>query len=255
MPIPFPDVVELPSGLKLETLFTAPTETLSSGSSGLSKKLAVCLHPWSRLGGNMHDPVLASIVRPLVQEGHFHVLRYNSRGVRRSSGWASFTGFQEAEDLKEFVNYAIEALGSVKEVAIIGYSNGSLPASLHPVLPEPIRTSHILISYPVGPRAFLTLFNSGVYQCRLQELLQQPRAHILLQYGDQDEFTGITSYERWLEQLNSAAQTASGSLDGVLGPPIGGAFRQVRVNGASHFWSGSAGRKMVQEIISFLREA
>lgn len=46
------DTVQLPSGTKLEYILSHPpldgTETES--------KLAVCLHPWSWLGGRMDDP-------------------------------------------------------------------------------------------------------------------------------------------------------------------------------------------------------
>jgi uncharacterized protein len=57
----FPKIIELPSGLKLEASLTPPSpvteldeERGATAQSG--KRLAVCLHPWARLGGNMNDP-------------------------------------------------------------------------------------------------------------------------------------------------------------------------------------------------------
>lgn len=47
------------------------------------------------------------------------MLRYNARGVGRSSGWKSFTGLQEGEDLRELVQYALKRLGDVRQVAFI----------------------------------------------------------------------------------------------------------------------------------------
>jgi len=47
----FASSVQLPSGLRLQTSMIAP-----SGGVSDSKKLAVLSHPWSRLGGSMHDP-------------------------------------------------------------------------------------------------------------------------------------------------------------------------------------------------------
>ena len=53
----------------------------------------------------------------LISKG-YHVLRYNSRGVGLSSGWASFTGFSEAQDLKDIVQWALRYLGSVDKLVI-----------------------------------------------------------------------------------------------------------------------------------------
>jgi len=57
----FPKILELPSGLKLEASLTPPGPvTEMDEERGMAtlpgKRLAVCLHPWSRLGGNMDDP-------------------------------------------------------------------------------------------------------------------------------------------------------------------------------------------------------
>ncbi len=48
--------------------------------------------------------VLQLLTEPLLERG-YGVLRYNSRGVGKSTGWASFTGIREAEDLKELVQW------------------------------------------------------------------------------------------------------------------------------------------------------
>ena len=57
----FPKILELPSGLKLEVSLTPPSPVTEldeeRGVGALPvKRLAVCLHPWARLGGNMDDP-------------------------------------------------------------------------------------------------------------------------------------------------------------------------------------------------------
>jgi hypothetical protein len=150
----FPRILELPSGLKLEVSLTPPGPVTEldeeRGVASLpGRRLAVCLHPWARLGGNMDDPcvlitvlflkinvkrhlvrstthggcnkirVLAAFVRPLTHYHKFYVLRYNARGVGLSSGWKSFTGLQEAEDLRELVKCAIKRLNDVREVVLI----------------------------------------------------------------------------------------------------------------------------------------
>ena len=57
------------------------------------------------------------VEEPLLELG-FHVIRYNSRGVGRSSGWPSFTGTKEGEDLRALVNWALSQIPDVKSVVI-----------------------------------------------------------------------------------------------------------------------------------------
>jgi hypothetical protein len=63
--------------------------------------------------------VLVALLHPLTHYHKFYVLRYNARGVGLSSGWKSFTGLQEAEDLRELVKYALKRLPDVRELALI----------------------------------------------------------------------------------------------------------------------------------------
>ncbi|KZV64872.1 alpha/beta-hydrolase, partial [Peniophora sp. CONT] len=225
---PFPDVLQLPSGLRLRVNLTYPRLKEVDGA----KKLAVCSHPWSRLGGSMSDPVLVSLVEPLSQLG-YHVLLFNARGVGGSSGWASWTAFQEGKDLEELVSYMIEVLGDIRDVVLIGYSNGCLSTSLHPVHSQLVRTSHIFISYPLDVRSWLTMFNGRTYQQRLEELVRRPDSRVLFVFGDRDEFTGVSSYEKWLAALQDLP-----SVDAAA--PNGSRLKVVRVDGASHFWGGRA---------------
>jgi hypothetical protein len=73
------------------------------------------------LGGvESKNRVLGALLHPLTHYHKFYVLRYNGRGVGLSSGWKSFTGLQEADDLRELVKSALKRLGDdVREVALI----------------------------------------------------------------------------------------------------------------------------------------
>ncbi|KAI0033538.1 Alpha/Beta hydrolase protein [Vararia minispora EC-137] len=240
----FPTVLELPSGLKLQVSMTFPQlRTLPDG-----KKLAVCSHPWSRLGGSMHDPVLHSLVGPLSSKLGYHVLLFNSRGVGSSSGWASFTGLQEAQDLQELVTCVVQRLGSVKDVALIGYSNGCLSTSIHPLVSAPpVRTSHVLISYPLDVRGWLSLFNGRTYQAGFESLMCNPESRILVIFGDRDEFTGMSSYDRWIQRLQRIA------THGQTRTEVGSSLRTVRIGGGTHFWRGDDLTRMIAAVEEFLQ--
>jgi len=152
--------------------------------------------------------------------------------VGGSSGWPSFTGLTEGKDLEELVQWGIGAVLGVKSVVLVGYSHGALIASLHPTLPAPIKTSHLLLSYPLGPRSFLTLFRGGTYTDRLNKLINDPRSNVLVIYGDQDQFTGVETYEGWAAELRKNS----------------GEFRAELVQGATHFWTSRSGQRL-KEIV------
>ena len=62
--------------------------------------------------------VLSYLAEPLLSH-NYHVLRFNSRGVGGSSGWASLTGFKEVEDLKAVVQWALEKIPGVEFLVIL----------------------------------------------------------------------------------------------------------------------------------------
>ncbi|KLO11578.1 alpha/beta-hydrolase [Schizopora paradoxa] len=208
----------MPSGLTLVMTLEEPL----SLSDGEHNDLAILLHPWSWLGGSMSDPVLQLLSQTLGAKG-FYTIRYNSRGVGGSSGWKSFTGLQEGLDLQEVVQWALSYVANVRHVLVVGYSHGALVAAQQPVLPNPVRTSHILLSYPLDKRALLTLFHSSAHAAALKSLLQLEGSNVLIVYGDHDEFTANESYKAWTEELRGHVGT-SGMLETRLVP-----------NG-SHFW-------------------
>ncbi|KAG7448137.1 alpha/beta-hydrolase [Guyanagaster necrorhizus] len=219
--------IDLSTGISLEAELTSPSDADRNHGDGGSN-LAIFLHPWSWLGGRMQDPVVSLLMDIFeAHKSHYYLLRYNSRGVGKSSGWPSLTGLSEGEDLRALVQWALGTLGNIRSLVIVGYSHGSLIASLHSTLPsKSIKVSHILLSYPLGPRGWLTAFHSNTYDTALRNLLSSPDAHVLVVFGDQDDFTGVSKYERWTEELRRLAGTDAQRLE------------IVRVDGASHFWRG-----------------
>ncbi|KZT67472.1 alpha/beta-hydrolase [Daedalea quercina L-15889] len=231
-------LVNLPSGTTLECDIAHPSIRFSPGGSHPAKaKLAVCLHPWSWLGGGLEDPVL-HLLAGLLHETGFHVIRYNSRGVGKSSGWSSLTGSREVQDLRELVQWAVGRMQSVDAVVLVGYSYGSLIASMHPLLSQP-KVSHIIVSYPLGVRHWLTAFRGGSYNTALIELVHNPQARVLILYGDHDDFTALEAYEAWARTLTEAAETS--------------ALKIVKVEGATHFWRERDARaKLVETVEAWL---
>ncbi|KAF9524853.1 Alpha/Beta hydrolase protein [Crepidotus variabilis] len=219
--------IDLPSGVRLEANLWSPRKEDNSEST----KLAVCLHPWAWLGGRKDDPALGPLVDPLLSE-RYHVIQYNARGVGGSSGWSSFTGFSEGKDLQDVVEWSMQKIGNVISVLLVGYSHGSLITSLCPVLPS-VRTSHLLLSYPLGPRSWLTLFNSASYTKALDTLLSHPDSKVFVVFGDRDEFTSASRYHDWIASLTGNIQVEE-------------------VAGGSHFWHGRAGQDLVNAVKRWL---
>ncbi|KAK2463445.1 hypothetical protein APHAL10511_004531 [Amanita phalloides] len=196
--------------------------------NGTRNKLAVLVHPWSWLGGQMHVPVLGMLTKSLGNKG-FHTVRFNSRGVGSSTGRATFTGMEEGKDLEAVVQWAISRVTDVERLVLIGYSHGGLIVSLHPILTH-IKTSHVLLSYPLSPRGWITMFHGSAYQNKLEMLVRDERSDVLVIHGDADEFTSKNKYGEWSGQL--------------------GGGRVVEIAGGTHFWLGSAGEEMQQFVLA-----
>jgi len=199
--------------------------------------------------------VLNSLIEPLHSK-NYHVLRYNSRGVGGSSGWPSLTGLAEGKDLEEVVHWAVSGnlnIPDITGVVIIvrclnlppyiwrftqktlqGYSHGSLIASSCPPNIAALRISHVLISYPLGPRSWLTMFHSSTYATCLKDLTSHPESNVLIAHGDQDEFTSKITYEKWVLDIRSPHT------------------RVIQVPGGSHFWRGTDGDRLIDEIQTWL---
>lgn len=177
---------------------------------------------------------------------------YNSRGVGKSTSWPSFTGKTEGSDLEALVQHFLEGHPQVDSVTFIvrrprtrffrvqlkqqGYSHGSLIVTLHPVLPSHIKTSYVLLSYPLGPRGLLTMFHSKTYSSALTSLLRNVHARLLIVHGDRDDFTSHAQYNAWTDSL----KTTEG---------LQAELRVETIAGAEHFWHTETSRATLRETL------
>ena len=114
---------------------------------------------------------------------------------------------------------------------------------MHPVLHD-IRISHVLLSYPLGPRSWLTAFHGSRYQSAIVDLVRSPGASVLVMHGDEDNFTSVSAYGSWA----SALQSSHGESE-----LQNGRLEVVKVEGASHFWQEEhAVQHLVDTISSWL---
>ncbi|KAI5477416.1 alpha/beta hydrolase, N-terminal domain protein [Pseudohyphozyma bogoriensis] len=183
----------LPSGISLAYILQQPT------TPPPAPKAAIIAHPYGRLGGAKEDHVLAGVARVLVEDG-----------------WTVLSGIPEAEDYEYLVKTILLPLEPT-QLALIGYSFGSLCASICPP-PTSIPTRYVLISYPLSVMWALTAFRSSSFTSGLKERVATN--DVLAVFGDEDNFSGVGKLRAWSEGLGEGTER----------------FKSVEVEGADHFW-------------------
>jgi uncharacterized protein len=87
------------------------------------RAIAVIAHPLPTHGGEMRNPLIASIARACAERG-WYALRFNFRGVGASAGtWSG--GRDEADDVGAAVAHA-RAFAPGQPLGLVGYSFGAL---------------------------------------------------------------------------------------------------------------------------------
>jgi alpha/beta superfamily hydrolase len=204
--------------------------------------------------------VLHALVTPFLERG-YHVVLFNSRGVGKSTKWPSLSALSEAEDLGKLVKVLVKHIsekgsaitqvvlmvskqrditGMILTVTSQGYSHGSIPVSHHPTsiqdLSPAITVSHILLSYPLSPMAFLTAFHHNTHAAALQRLISNESARVLVVYGDHDEFTAEGKYDTWSQGLIAGGRKVD----------------IHKVKGANHFWHGQSMSSLLDIVSNWL---
>ncbi|SNX81392.1 uncharacterized protein MEPE_00097 [Melanopsichium pennsylvanicum] len=266
----------------------------SLGTSSSCRGLAIIAHPFGRLGGSLDDPIVTHLASLLLTHAYVRVVRFNSRGVGKSGGSASWTGRSECSDFQEIVSKCVDNFcldfphTTAAQLIIAGYSAGSLYASTVRVPPAIYdlrqfrggnRPRYILLSFPAGVTWALSFFTTKSYTNAFNKLLastttpggnnrtvlderevkaasrvaestpsndgaaQPVSSHIITIYGDQDQFTGLATYQTWTNECSSIAASpiraeleAEGTQDRQKAQIGGSTFHHVVIQGADHFY-------------------
>lgn len=166
--------------------------------------VAVLVHPYSVLGGC--QGLLRGIASGLASEG-YRAVTFDMRGVGRSTGRASLTGFQEVKDLVTVCKWVSDHL-STDRILLVGSSAGAPIAGSAVDQVEQV-SAFVSIGYPFG------LMASILFGRHHKAILQSPKPKLFIM-GTRDGFTSV-------KQLQGKLSAAKGRVETYL------------IEGASHF--------------------
>jgi len=173
----------------------------------------IVTHPYALLGGDLHNNVVIGLCKQLSSYGYTTV-RFNFRGVGKSSGRGTWRGAAEREDVLAVCNYLLNddnaPCPNVESIITVGYSYGSVIAS-SVVNDDPNIIGNVAVSYPFGVLFWLFLSHL-LEKCKSSK----PTLFIM---GSSDNFTGLKNFESKYEAI-----AASGPADKLI------------VQGMDHFW-------------------
>nr|GEX13329.1 alpha/beta hydrolases superfamily protein [Tanacetum cinerariifolium]GEX40477.1 alpha/beta hydrolases superfamily protein [Tanacetum cinerariifolium] len=190
--------IESTNSIKLDARIYKPTTTASN------KIGVVLVHPYSVLGGC--QGLMKGIARNLADQG-FPSVTFDMRGVGKSTGRCSITGFSEVSDVIAVCKWCCNNL-EVDKVLLVGSSAGA-PIAGSAVDQVDEIVGYVSLGYPFGLTASI-LF--GRHQ---KTILQSPKPKLFVM-GTKDGFTSV-------KQLANKIKTAAGRAETHL------------IEGASHF--------------------
>lgn len=194
--------------ITLEGLFQTPAPMPAVG--------AVICHPHPLYGGEMQNNIVSALMTAFQQAG-VATLRFNFRGVGRSSG-SHGQGEAELEDVKAAVTYLLSRQ-NFQTVVVAGYSFGSM-VGLQAGATD-LRVHKLIgVAFPLGFRDPSFLLN-----------VTKPK---LLISGDHDNYSPIPALQNLLTQLPDPKTL-------------------VIVKGADHFFWGQEG-EVAQAAVDFLQK-
>ncbi|GAB4835156.1 hypothetical protein Ancab_000064 [Ancistrocladus abbreviatus] len=212
--------VESTDGVNLRARVFKPTGEIKPKNNNLT---IVLVHPYSVLGGC--QGLLRGIATGLANKGYMAVT-FDMRGVGRSTGRPSLTGFAEVKDVISVCKWVSEDL-SVNNILLVGSSAGAPIAGSAVDQVEQV-IGYVSIGYPFG------LMASILFGRHHKAILGSPKSKLFIM-GTRDGFTSV-------KQLKNKLSSALGRVETHL------------IEGASHFqMEGPAfDAQMVDLIVDFI---
>ncbi|KAL8036862.1 hypothetical protein ABFX02_11G004000 [Erythranthe guttata] len=188
--------IESKGGISLDARIYRPT----AGDSNATL-IAVLVHPYSVLGGC--QGLMNGIARGLADRG-LTAVTFDMRGVGKSTGRASITGFSEVDDVVSVCKWASQNL-SAPRVLLVGSSAGApIAGSAVDQIEEVV--GYVSLGYPFGLTA------SILFGRHHKNILQSPKPKLFVM-GTKDGFTSVKQLENKLK--NAAGRTQTHLIDGV----------------------------------------
>ncbi|BFG33495.1 hypothetical protein CerSpe_197700 [Prunus speciosa] len=191
--------VETSDGVKLSTRLFKPREEINKGNP-----VVVLVHPYSVLGGC--QGLLRGIAAGLADRG-YKAVTFDMRGVGRSTGRASLTGFAEIKDVIAVCKWVCENL-SADRILLVGSSAGAPIAGSAVDQIEQV-VGYVSLGYPFG------MIASILFGRHHKAVLQSPKPKFFIM-GTKDGFTSV-------QQLKNKLSSAAGRVETHL------------IEGVSHF--------------------
>lgn len=173
-------------------------------ADGKGKLVIVLVHPYSVLGGC--QGLLKGIAIGLANRG-FIAITFDMRGVGKSTGRPSLTGFSEVNDVVSVCKWASQNL-SADRILLLGSSAGAPIAGSAVDKVEEV-AGYVSIGYPFG------LMASILFGRHHKAILDSTKPKLFIM-GTKDGFTSV-------KQLENKLKTANGRTETQL------------IEGASHF--------------------
>lgn len=191
--------IEGSDGIKLSARVFRPRREMKDGNLAI-----VLVHPYSLMGGC--QGMLWGLASGLANFGYLAVT-FDMRGVGRSTGGKSVTGFAEVKDVISVCRWVCENL-SVNKILLVGSSAGA-PIAGSAVDQVKQVVGYVSIGYPFG------LMASILFGRHHKAILQSPKPKLFIM-GTRDGFTSV-------KQLKNKLCSAAGRVETHL------------IEGVSHF--------------------
>ncbi|CAN4089710.1 unnamed protein product [Withania somnifera] len=189
-------------GVKLHATIFKPNPYQEEEISKHGSWVVVLVHPYSILGGC--QSLLRGIASGISRKG-YKALTFDMRGVGRSTGKPSITGFKEVKDVVVVCKWACDNT-YVNKILLVGSSAGAPIAGSAVDQVEQI-VGYVSNGYPFG------LLASVLFGRHHKNILKSPKPKLFIM-GTQDGFTCV-------KQLRNKLRSAAGRVETRLTEGIG----------------------------------